>query len=236
MNVSELVAWFGSTEDIGVRTLEHLRLAFSPVLAALVVGVPLGTYIGHRRRFELLVVTVANVGRAIPSFAILALALPISIRLGLGLGFWPTFAALFLLSLPPILTNAYVGVREVDPETIEASRGMGLREMQVVRQIELPLAMPLIAAGVRTAAVQSVATATLAAVVAGGGLGTYILLGLRTGRDAPTFGGAALVAALAVGTELLFATALAFAKRRSRRPASGMHLGEGTHAGLGHPA
>lgn len=219
MTFAELIDWFNDTGDIPVRLAEHVRLSFAPVLAALALALPVGLYIGHRRRFELLAVTTANIGRAIPSFAILALALPLSIRLGLGLGFWPTFAALFLLSLPPILTNVYIGVREVDPEIAEAARGMGLSEWQLVKQVELPLALSFIIAGVRTAAVQSVATATLAALVAGGGLGTYIVLGLRANRDAPLVGGALLVALLAVGTELAFALlARSTGRRRTADP------------------
>jgi len=147
-------------------------------------------------------VTIANLGRALPSFAILALALPISIQLGLGLGFWPTFAALFLLAIPPILTNTYIGVKGVDPDVVEAARGMGLSGWQVLYRIEVPLAAPLIVAGLRTAAVQSVATATLAALVAGGGLGDYIRLGFRASQDDALLGGAILVALLAIVTEV----------------------------------
>lgn len=202
--MSELVDWFQTTPDIWAQVLQHIRLSYLPVLGALIVALPVGLWIGHYRRFEFFAVTAAGLGRAIPSFAILALALPLSIRLGLGLGFWPSFAALFFLALPPIVTNTYIGVKSVDPDTVESARGMGLGEGQILSAIELPLASPLIVAGIRIAAVQSVATATLAALVAGGGLGEYIRLGFRTGEDPPMLGGAILVASLAIATELVF--------------------------------
>jgi osmoprotectant transport system permease protein len=210
---AELVEWFSTTEDITTKVVEHARLSYLPVLGALVVAGPVGLFVGHRRRFEFLAVTIANLGRAIPSFAIVALALPISIRLGLGLGFWPTFAALFFLAVPPILVNTYIGVRDVDPDVVEAGRGMGLTEGQVLRGVELPLGMPLMVTGLRTAAVQSVATATLAALVAGGGLGDYIRLGFRSGDGAALLGGAILVALMALVTEV----ALGWIERRVRR-------------------
>jgi osmoprotectant transport system permease protein len=205
VNVSELVDWFQTTPDIWPTIFEHLRLSYFPVMGAMLIALPVGLWIGHYRRLEFFAVTTAGLGRAVPSFAILALALPISIELGLGLGFWPTFAALFFLALPPIVTNTYIGVKSVDPDTVESARGMGLSEGQILRAIELPLATGLIVAGIRIAAVQSVATATLAALVAGGGLGDYIRLGFRTGNDAPLLGGAILVALLAMITELIFA-------------------------------
>jgi osmoprotectant transport system permease protein len=111
---------------------------------------------------------------------------------------------LFFLAMPPIVTNTYIGVKSVDPDTVEAGRGMGLSERQILTTIEFPLASPLIIAGIRTAAVQSVATATLGALVAAGGLGEYITLGFRSGDDGALLGGALLVALLAIATELLF--------------------------------
>lgn len=218
--LAELLDWFRETGDIPTRLWEHVRLSGTSVLGASVIGLPIGLYIGHLRRFEFVAVTAANLGRAIPSFAILSLALPLSIQFGLGLGFWPTFVALFLLAIPPILTNTYVGVKEVDADTIEASRGMGMTGGQVLRRVRLPLAMPLIVAGIRTSAVQVVATATLAALVAGGGLGTYIVFGFRAGDDGALLGGALLVALLAFATELglgLVEKALGARSRGTRR-------------------
>ena len=202
--MSELLEWFRTTDDLVPQLLRHLQLSFVPLLLAMMVALPAGLYVGHARRFEFAVVTIANLGRAIPSFAILALALPLSIQLGLGLGFWPTVSALFLLSLPPLITNTYIGVKGVDPDTVESARGMGLSGVQILRSIELPLAVPLMVTGMRTAAVQCVATATLASLVAGGGLGDYIRLGIRTGNDQATVGGALLVAGLALGTDFFF--------------------------------
>jgi osmoprotectant transport system permease protein len=211
---TELLGWFRETDDIGRRVIEHLWLSFTPVIAAAALMLPLGLYIGHRRRFELLATTIANIGRAVPSFGVLALALPLSIRFGWGLGFWPAFAALLLLSLPPILTNTYVGVKDVEAEAVEAARGMGLTELQVVKRVEAPLALPLILAGLRIAALQSVATATIAALVAGPGLGVYIFFGFRAQRPGPLLGGAILVAALALITELAFGTITRLVSRR----------------------
>jgi osmoprotectant transport system permease protein len=166
-----------------------------------------GLYIGHARRFEFAVVSVANFGRAIPSFGLLLLFVSF---LGLGLDYPPAFRpaivlVLVLLAIPPILTNTYVGVQSADEDTLEAARGMGLTERQVLVQIEVPLAATLIVAGLRTAAVQVVATATLAAAAGGGGLGRFIIDGFATGQDEQIFGGALLVGALAVLTELAFA-------------------------------
>lgn len=206
----ELMAWLGDAANwsgeggVPVRVLEHLRISALSVLAATAVALPAGLYIGHTRRGEAVAVSIANLGRAIPSFAILALAFPVSLRLGLGLSDWPAIAALFLLAIPPILTNSYVGVKGVDPDTLEAARGMGMSERDVLRSIEAPLAAPLIVAGLRISAVQVVATATLAALVAGGGLGRYIIDGFKQGNDAMTLAGALLVAVLAIVTELGF--------------------------------
>src|ERR687885_10759 len=147
---------------------------------------------------------MANLGRALPSLALLALMLPVALSLKLGLGFWPTFLALVPLGIPPILTNSFVAVREVDRDIVEAARGMGLRERQVLRNVELPIAAPLIIAGVRNAAVAIVATATLGALVAGGGLGRYIIDGLARQEYPRLFVGALLVALLSIAVEVIF--------------------------------
>jgi len=195
--------WSGST-GVPARILEHIYISFLSVGMSAVVALPAALYIGHTRRAEFLVVSVANLGRAIPSFAILAIMLPITIRMGLGLGFWPTVIALFLLGIPPILTNTYVGIQGVDADTIEAARGMGMTGGQILRKLEVPLAAPLIVAGFRTALVQVIATATLAALVAWGGLGRFIIDGFAVRDDARIAAGAILVAALAITAELSF--------------------------------
>ena len=196
--------WVGEA-GILRRTFEHVGLsAFSMAVAAL-IAIPPALFLGHTARGGLFAVSVVNIGRAVPSFAIVALALPISINLGLGLGFWPTFLALVALALPPMFTNTYTGVREVDPGTVEAARGMGMTGWEILRGIELPLASPVILAAVRVASVQVVATATLGALVAWGGLGRYIIDGFSQRDNVEVFVGGLLVALLAVATELFFA-------------------------------
>jgi len=195
--------WQGST-GVPARIFQHLSLTVWPVALAAALAIPIGVVLGHRKRGAFLAISVANVGRALPSFAVLVLALPFSIRLGLGLSYWPAFAALFLLALPPMLTNAYTGVREVDPAMVESSRGMGLTERQVMRRIEIPMALPVIITGVRVSAVQVVATATLAALIGGGGLGRYIIDGISIRDYVEVFAGALMVAGLSIATEGLF--------------------------------
>jgi len=188
---------------------------------AVAVAVPLGVLLGHSGRGGLLAVSVVNIGRAIPSFAVIALALPFSIRMGLGIGFWPTFLALVLLALPPIFTNSFTAVRSVAAEVVEAARGMGMREREVLLGIELPLGAPLILTGVRVASVQVVATATLGALVGWGGLGRYIIDGFSVQDNVRVFAGAVLVAGLAILTDVLFSVAervlFAAGRRRVRR-------------------
>lgn len=191
--------WSGF-DGIPTRFVEHLQISAISVGLAALIALPAAMVIGHQRRFEFLVVSVANLGRAIPSFGLLFLFVIL-----LGIGDEPVVIAMVLLAIPPILTNTYVGIQGVDPDTLEAARGMGMSELGVLARIELPLASPIIVAGLRTAAVQVVATATLGAVVAGGGLGRYITDGFST-RDLPqVFAGAVLVALLALATDLAFA-------------------------------
>jgi osmoprotectant transport system permease protein len=192
--------WSGAG-SIPLRVAEHLQVSLVSVLFAALLAVPAGLYIGHTRRGEWVVTSIANLGRAIPSFAILALALPFTIRLGLGLGFWPTVLALWALAIPPILTNCHVGVREVDRDTRESALAMGMTHRQVLTRLELPVAAPLIAAGLRTATVHVVATATLAALVAWGGLGRFIIDGFAVQDQPMILGGAILVAGLATVTD-----------------------------------
>jgi osmoprotectant transport system permease protein len=191
--------WQGS-DGIPIRLLEHLELCLAATALAILIALPLGLAIGHTGRGGLLVVSIANLGRAIPSLALLVAFLPI-----LGLGFRTTLVALILLAIPPIVTNAYAGIREVDRDLVEAARGMGMRPRQVLWQVELPAALPIILAGIRTAAVQVIATATLGAIIAGGGLGRYIVDGFALQDFGRLVGGALLVALLAIVTELFFA-------------------------------
>lgn len=217
--ITEFLGWFRETPDEWSIILRHLQLSFVPVFAAMSVAIPLGLFIGHTRRLEFITITLANFGRAIPSFAILSLALILVINVGItDFGYWSTFIALFFLSLPPIVVNTYTGVKTVEPDLVESAVGQGLSGGQVLSQIEVPLATPLIVAGVRTAAVQSVATATLGALVAAGGLGDPIVLGFRASDDGALLAGAFLVAVLAIGTEGLFALTERFLRPAGATP------------------
>lgn len=208
--LAEALAWLGDpvnwrgTEGILRRLSEHVQISLIAIVASAAVAIPVGMYIGHRRRFEFLVVSVANLGRALPSFGILAFVFPFTLRYLPGIGYWPTLIALFLLAIPPILTNVYIGIKGVDPDMVESARGVGMNELQVLTRLEAPLAAPLIVAGLRTAAVAVVATATLGAVVAWGGLGRFIIDGIAQRNMGLALGGAILVAGLAIVTEVGF--------------------------------
>ena len=224
--LTQVVEWFSDPLNwegsfgIPARVTEHVIMSAVSVALAAVVALPAGLYIGHRRRFEFLVVSILNFGRAIPSFGLLFLFV---LLFGIGLAYPasirpPIIFALVLLAIPPILTSTYIGIQSVDPDTVEAARGMGMSEWEVLRRLELPLGAPLVLAGIRTAAVQVVATATLGAVVAGGGLGRFIVDGFATRDFAQIFGGALLVALMAVLAELGFGVIerLVTPKTRSR--------------------
>ena len=193
------------------RLLEHLEISGSAVLVALIVGLPIGLYIGHTGRGATLAINIANVGRAIPSYALMGMILPISLAWSPDLGLYviPTFLAMTALAIPPILIGAYAGLREVDRDLLEAARGMGLRERQVVRQIEIPLAAPVIIGGLRTATLQVIATATIGAILGGPGLGRYIWDGLLNANSPDGYPkvitGALLVAGLAIGVDIVLA-------------------------------
>jgi osmoprotectant transport system permease protein len=152
------------------KTWEHLVLSGAALAIALAIALPLGVWLGHVHRGSFLAVNVANVGRALPSLAVIAVGFVF-----LGVGFWSVALALVVLAVPPILTNAYVAVDGVQTDAVEAARGMGMTDRQIVTRVELPLALPLIFAGIRTATVFVVATATIAAVAGGGGLGDIIV-------------------------------------------------------------
>jgi osmoprotectant transport system permease protein len=213
----QVVAWFtdpanwSGDDGIPIRLAEHLYLSAVPLAIALAIALPVATWVGHTGRFGGLAINLANVGRAIPSLAIMAVA-------AMGLSRWlvdlglrreaaeiTTIIAMAALAIPPIVTNTYVGLREVDRDLVEAARGMGMSGAQVLRRVELPIALPVILAGVRTAAVQVVATATLGAVFATGGLGRYIIDGIAQRKEEELFAGALMVAALSIATELAFA-------------------------------
>ena len=206
--LGDVAAWFGDGEQwtgpngIPSRVMEHMQMSAACVLIAALLALPIGVVLGHLGKGGTLAVNIANIGRALPSFAILVLAYEMTGSIGAR----PAAIALIALAVPPMVTNAFVGVNEVDPEMREAARAMGMTGRQVLFRVELPVASPLIMAGVRTAAVQVVATATLAAIIAWGGLGRYIIDGLATRDNVEVFAGAVLVAVLSVFTELVLAT------------------------------
>jgi osmoprotectant transport system permease protein len=208
--VTEALKWLVDSENysgetgIPFRIYEHLQMSIQAVLVAALIALPVGMYVGHKRRFEFLAVSVGNIGRALPSFGILGFAFVFTNNWPGTLGFWATFVTLTLLAIPPLLTNTYVGIKGVDADTIEAARGMGMTEFEILRKLEIPVSIPLIVGGARIAAVQVVATATLGALVAWGGLGRFIIDGKSQGDSAQLLGGAILVALLAVLTEVAF--------------------------------
>jgi osmoprotectant transport system permease protein len=199
-------AWSGRN-GLPALMWAHIRISLVAILIAAVVGVPAGVFLGHVRRGAFVAVSVVNIGRAIPSFAILALLLPLSLRYGFGLGFWPTIVALVLLAIPPIFTNTYTGVRDVPEDAVEAARGMGMRGGELVRRVEVPVATPLILTGLRVSAVQVVATATLGALVGYRNLGTPIVSGFTSPNKGPLLAGAIAVALLALITDAVFVVA-----------------------------
>jgi osmoprotectant transport system permease protein len=202
--VNEVIAWltdpaqWSGPDGIPVRTLQHLWYSVLATVIAAAISLPIGVYIGHTGRGAVFAVNLTNLGRAIPSLGIIILMFTV-----FGFGIAPVLITLFALAIPPIVTNSYIGVRSVDPDVRQAAEGMGMRGRQVLWQVELPMAMPLIMAGIRTSAVQVVATATLAAFVGLGGLGRYLIDGLSQRDLAQVVGGAILVAVLSLLTELV---------------------------------
>jgi osmoprotectant transport system permease protein len=181
------------------KTVEHIWLSLASLGVAMLIAIPLGVWLGHLHRGSFVAINVSNVGRALPSLAV------ISIGLGLlGVGFTNVMVALVILAAPVMLTNAYVAVDQVDQDAVRAARAMGMKPVQMLLRVELPLALPLMFAGIRTAAVYVVATAPLAALAGGGGLGDIIV-------NQPTYGpegvvaGSLAIAALAFATEGVFA-------------------------------
>jgi osmoprotectant transport system permease protein len=223
--LGDVASFFGDSAnwqgDEGIPTLfrEHLQLTVVAVLVAVIVAVPIGFVLGHLRTGGTFAIYVFNIGRALPAFALLILAVQ-WFGIGEPTGILtpvlsvPAFVAMFVLAIPPILANTYVGVAEVDDDMREAARGMGMSGVQMLRRVEVPIAMPLIMAGVRTAAVAVIATATLAAYVDAGGFGRYIVDGFAVQDSVKVFAGAVLVALLAVAVEV----SLAWVERRLSSP------------------
>jgi osmoprotectant transport system permease protein len=203
--------WTGST-GIPNRLQEHLVICGLAVLLAALIAVPIGLYIGHTGRGSSLAINLANIGRAIPSFAMMVIPVPLTLTLAgplyspqFGLVFLPPFIAMTFLAIPPLLVATYAGLRSVDRDLIEAGRGMGLRERQILGRIEIPIASSIIVGGLRTATLQVIATATIAAILGGGGLGRLIFDGINQGvaGEPSIYAGAILVTALAIGVDIL---------------------------------
>lgn len=222
--------WEG-TLGIPNRLLEHVTISVLSVIVAALIAIPIGLYIGHTNRGSSLAINLANIGRAVPSYAMMVIPLPLTLSLAPVLGYSPTFGLIFLppflamtfLAIPPLLVATYAGLRSVDRELIEASRGMGLKERQILRRIELPLASSIIVGGLRTATLQVIATATIAAILGGGGLGRFIFDGLNQGLvGRPSiYAGAIMVTVLAIGVDLVLARVQTRLTPRALRKAPG---------------
>ena len=210
--IGEVVAWltdpahWTGPSGIPTRVAEHLAISLAALLIATLIALPIGLYVGHTRRGGRLAVNAANIARAIPSLALIGIAVPITVLIDPQFGFkvLPTLLAMIALGIPPILVNTYTGITEVDRDLTEAATGMGLTARQVLGGVELPLAAPVIVAGMGSAAVQIIATATLGAIFGFGGLGAYLTEGISQNDDAMVFSGVVLVAALALAAEATF--------------------------------
>ncbi|HSO94004.1 MAG TPA: ABC transporter permease [Candidatus Dormibacteraeota bacterium] len=201
----QVVRWFLDGQhwsgDFGVphRIAEHLLMSAGSILAAAIIALPIGIWLGHIGKGGVLAINISNIGRAIPSFALLVLAVEL-----VGIGWLPAFVALVALAIPPMVTNSYIGMGEVDADVREAARGIGMRQRAVLFRVELPIALPFIMAGIRTSAVNVVATATLAALVGWGGLGRFIIDGFSQRDDVQIIAGALIVAILSIAVEFGF--------------------------------
>jgi osmoprotectant transport system permease protein len=203
---NQIAAWFADAAHwsgaggVPARLVEHLLYSGLALLLAIVVAVPLGLLVGHTGRGSFLIVGLANGLRALPELGLLILLV-----LLVGIGLLPVIVALAVLAVPPVLAGTYAGVRNVDRAVVDAARGMGMRENEILLKVELPNALPLLIGGVRGGALQVVATAAVAAYVSFGGLGRYLIDGLRQQDYAQMAVGALLVAALALVVEGLLA-------------------------------
>jgi osmoprotectant transport system permease protein len=206
------MGWFGAVIDwfrdgghwhgpdgVLQRLVEHVGVSAAALGIACALAIPLALWLGHVHRGGSLAVGVSNIGRAVPTFAVLVLLVLAPDPFGLST--LSILTALVLFAIPPVLTNTYIGVREVDPAAVDAARGMGMSGPQVLAKVELPLAVPLLMDGVRLAAVQVIATATIAALVAGGGLGAIITEGFARQDQAEVVAGALCVLVLALTVE-----------------------------------
>nr|WP_202473648.1 ABC transporter permease [Streptomyces sp. SID5466] len=206
--------WTGS-DGIDHRLAEHLQYSLLATLVAAAIALPIGLLIGHTGRGAFVAINLSSFGRALPTVGLVVL-----VFLASGLSMWPVYIALVALAVPSIVTNTYAGMTAVDPEVRDAARGQGMRWYQVLFQVELPLALPLIMTGLRLALIQVVATATIAAYVSFGGLGRYVFDGLAQRDLVQVLGGAVLVALVAVVLDLALSTLQRFLFRHRPAPQS----------------
>jgi osmoprotectant transport system permease protein len=183
--------------DFTGESVTYLKLCIVPIALSILIGIGGGVLVARRPLLAFVFTNISGLARAIPTLAFLAAALPY-----LGIGFTPSAVALTVLGIPPILLNTIAGLRGVDPAVVDAARGMGMTPRQVLIRVQTPLVLPVVAAGVRTSAVQIVATAPLAALIGGGGYGNYILQGINLLRTVPLLVGSISVALLALAVEL----------------------------------
>jgi osmoprotectant transport system permease protein len=199
-----VVDWYGGnwsgSNGVLWSTWDTVRIAGEAILITLAVTLPIALFLGHKGRGGFLAINVTNVGRALPAIAVLVIAEQIW-----GIGAPPALATLVVLSIPPIMTATYNGIRQVDPDVVDAARGMGMRGRQVLWRVELPSAVPLIAGGIRTATVQAVAIVPLTAYIAYTSLGSIIVTGISTGDHVEIFAGALVLVVLALATDLVLA-------------------------------
>lgn len=189
----------GGLDQVWELMWTQIWISVLGLAVAVAIALPIGVYFGHRGTGELLAVAIGNAGRAIPELALIALMVAF-----IGVGVLNVTIALMILGIPPILTNTFVGIRQVDRDAVEAARGMGMTELEVVRRVELPLAVPTIMSGVRTGAINIVATATIASIAGVSTLGDFIINNANYGEDG-LLAGAILVALLALAFELVLA-------------------------------
>jgi osmoprotectant transport system permease protein len=216
--MSDLVDFFGDNASLLLdRTWEHVVIAAIGLVIALVLALPSGVVLGHLHKGSLLAINISNVLRALPSLALIAISLAF-----FGLSRLNITVALVALAVPPILTNAYTAVDSVDPDAVESARGMGMNERQVLSRVELPLSWPLIFAGIRAASVYVIATAPLAALAGGGGLGDIIV-------NQPTYGLAGVIAATIVTVVLAFAVDGIFGLLQRLATPSGLTVSKELH-------
>jgi osmoprotectant transport system permease protein len=207
--VSAVIGWFADpahwagTNGVPYRLAQHVGISAASLAIAGAIALPVGLYIGHTGRGQAVAINLANLGRAIPSLAAIAIVVPFTQMIDPARGFnlYPTVIAMVVLAIPPILVNSYAGVAEVDRDLVESARGMGMTERQILGQVEIPVAIPVIVGGLRSASVQVIATATLGAIYGLGALGGYIVEGVAQRDDGRLFAGVVLVAILALAAE-----------------------------------